>query len=101
MEKIKMINEKGEIESVEINSLRYNELFHFAENLSLYGNNELFEAKIEILKLTKENIILNKALELACKELMPYRDNMCGGLYTTEELTKKIDYFIEQAKREK
>ena len=46
----------------------------------------------------KELAIRGKALELACKELMPYRVNMCGGLYTIEELTAKIDNFIEQAK---
>ena len=42
-----------------------------------------------------------RACELACKELMPYRINMVGGLFTNEELKEKINYFYQQAKKEK
>lgn len=67
------------------------------KNRGTCGLCEKLENK-QIKELKEQLAIREKALELACKELMPYRVNMCGGLYTTEELTKKIDYFIEQAK---
>lgn len=52
----------------------------------------------EFADLEVKLAITEKALELACEELMPYRINMCGGLYTTYELTNKIEDFKKQAK---
>lgn len=64
-------------------------------------NRKYREQKKEyITKIENENKILAKALELACIELMPYRINMCGGLYTPNELKNKIDYFKQQAEKE-
>lgn len=51
-------------------------------------------------KLKKQLALTEKALELACIELMPYRINMCGGLYTPNDLKNKIKYFKQQAERE-
>lgn len=58
-------------------------------------NNDL-EEELEAVK--KQLTIMDKALELACRELMPYRPNMCGGLYTTYELEDKIQNFKQKAK---
>lgn len=53
------------------------------------------------LELIKDRDTWKRACELACEELMPYRINMVGGLFTNEELKEKINYFYQQAKKGK
>lgn len=91
--KLEDILEKYGIESVEL-------LEHIIKKGIVINSTIEDFAKEEYDKMKQDRATWKRACELACKELMPYRINMVGGLFTNEELKEKINYFYQQAKKE-
>lgn len=97
--KLEDILEKYGIESVEELKDALENKIEDISNPFLQGYvRAFFKDRLQYVEFERD--IWKRACELACKELMPYRINMVGGLFTNEELKEKINYFYQQAKKE-